>query len=204
MTQPPMIPMPPQPASAVGLDDLDDLAGPASSLDANWAENPDVVLAPHEASPDTNDNEIEAGVPAEPTGEAKKKGRGPTQVSIIDWTKATPRKADEFQNVSPAALPPTIEKIREFINQARANGWWSLYYPVLEYANRNSAQSTVTKINTWRNGKINRYGVRDGEEISARSEMQEKGKYVVWVSLLQAPESKADDRNTAAATPAAE
>jgi hypothetical protein len=198
--------MPPTPAFT-GLEDLgDDMAGPAVSLNDSPFENPDFVLdndALEAASPDTAADEIEPGVPAQPV-EPKKK-TGPT---IIDWSKATPRKEDTFTSTPVGQQgSPTTDAIRDFLNNARQNGWYDLYYPVLEYGSRNSAQPYVTKINQWRKGKTNTYGVRDGENISAKCERQAADKYVVWVGLLKDPGAKGEvnpPEKTISATPEAE
>lgn len=213
MTTPPSVPMPPQPAAPMmtGLEELDDMP---DELDSNfspdiekdgsgdgWADpsqaavaDPDYLaqLDPQDEKPDTDANEIEPGVPAEPVTE-KKAGRGPSKVTALDWSKASPRKADDFAPTPAGAqVPIVVQKIRDFLNAARQDDLYGLYYPVLEYENRNSASANVTKVNQWRKGATNRYGVRDGEEINAKCETQDKGKYVVWVALLKAPGAKGE------------
>jgi len=192
MTTPPSVPMPPTGPMFTGLDDLgdDDLAGLASNQDSPF-EDPDFVVggaALPEASPDTASNEIEPGVPATAEEPKKKSQRTYTPPTIVDWSKATPRKEDDFAPtpVGMAGVSPAIVSIRDFLNNARENGWWGLYYPVMEYTNRNSAQSYVTKVNTWRKGKTNVFGVRNGENIMAKCERQ-GDKFVLWVGLMQDP-----------------
>lgn len=218
MTTPPSVPMPPQPAVPMmtGLEELDDMPDELDSNfapdvedgsgNAGWADPSQAAVAdpeylaqldPQDEKPDTDVNEIEPGVPAQPEAEKKKRKTGPHAPSTlvaIDWSKATPRKADEFA-ATPGGAPLVslaVSKVRDFLNAARQDELYGLYYPVLEYGNRNSAQATVTRINTWRKGPTNKYGVRDGEEINAKCERQEKDKYVVWVALLIAPEAKGE------------
>lgn len=208
MTTPPTVPQPPSMPS-MGLDDLDDdMAGTTAvhendgqqPVASNWSEDPDVVLndapptaidydALEKASPDTDADEIEPGVPAQPEAAVKER----KMPVAIDWTKAVPRKADDFVATGPPALlSPVLEKIREFLNAARQNGWYDLYYPVMQFSNRNTAQSNVTKVNQWRKGKTNQYGVRDGENINAKCETKSKGEYILWVALLKDPGAKGE------------
>lgn len=215
MTQPPLPPLPPAPFT--GLDDLgdDDLAGLAGSQSDSPFENPDFVVggvdlnALEQASPNTDLNEIEPGVPAqaeEPKKKRKQVQSGPPKA--IDWSKATPRKEDDFaQTPGGEKGSPVSDQVRNFLNNARQNEWYGLFYPILEFGNRNTAQSWVTKVNQWRKGKTNTFGVRDGENISAKCETQEKGKYVLWVGLLQDPGAKGEvdpAPEGPSATPAAE
>lgn len=203
MTQPPTVPMPP---AFTGLEDLsDDMAGPAESLGDNPFEDPDFVLGnaavpegpaatrdtQPEPSPDTAADEIEPGVPAQPPTKGDKRGPG---VTIIDWAKATPRREDSFASTPTGQTntSPGIAAIRDFLNQARQEELYGLFYPVLSYGNRNSAQAYVAKINHWRKGKTNQFGVRDGEAIAAKCERKAKDEFVVWVGLLKDPGAKGE------------
>ena len=204
MTQPPVAPMPPA-ASQVpvaapipdqapygGLDDLD----VGDPTDAPWANEEPLPLNADgrdpRLDPDGMPLSAEAArslkAEAEATEAPKKKShpRTASKVTPIDWTKMTPRKEDDFAGAPISTLPPTVEKLREFLNTARANGWHGLYYPVLEFENRNTASANVTKLNAWRKAKSNRFGVRNGETLGAKCETQAKDKYVLWVALLVA------------------
>jgi hypothetical protein len=219
MTTPPSVPPPPPYAvpSLIGLDDLD------TPTQGDWADSSQEVVADPEylAKLDPQEEAAPADVPdalgaRDEEGEAvgpnglpmstrtsspePKERRAPNQVRVLDWEQMTPRRPDEFAAAAPAVIPGTVQKIREFINTARERGYYDLMYPVLEYKNRNSAQAAATKINTWRNQKTNRYGIRDGEEVNAKCEKQDVDKFVVWIGLLRAPDSKATDR-TYAMTP---
>lgn len=163
MTMPPVIPAPAVPVAIPGLEDLED---------------------GFETSPDTDSNEIEPGVPAEPVAE-RRGVRQASKVTAIDWTKATPRKEDDFDTqVGAQKLSETLQKIRDFINAARDQNLYGLFYPVLEFENRNATAANVTKINNWRKGTTNKYGVRDGETIAGKSEKQ-GDKFILWVGLLK-------------------
>lgn len=166
MTMPPVIPAPVVPTAIPGLADLGDgFEGDGSS-------------------PDTDLNEIEPGVPAEPVAE-KRGVRAASKVTAIDWTKVTPRKEDDFDTqVGAQKLSETLQKIRDFINAARDQNLYGLFYPILEFDNRNACAANVTKVNNWRKGTTNKYGVRDGENIAAKSEKQ-GDKFILWVGLLK-------------------
>lgn len=181
--------MPPAAPMFTGLEDLgDDMAGLAGNQDSPF-EDPDFVVGGAdlpEVSPDTAAGEIEPGVPA--VAEEPKKPKRPAvkPPTPIDWSKAIPRKEDDFAS-TPAGLQggsPALDAIRDFLNNARENGWYGLYYPVMEYENRNSAQSYASKINRWRKAKANAFGVRDGENIIARCERQGADKFILWIGLM--------------------
>lgn len=211
MTTPPSVPQPPSMppvAPNVGLDDLDDPYIPDPPEDfgeRNWADDsqasvadpdylaqldpPDKDGSGDDVHDPASENPFDALPPAEPEEEEEKKPKKKVGPIFLDWSKFTPRKEDDFEAGLGGGASPTSNRVREFINTARLEGWYGLYYPILEYSNRNSAQPHVTKINSWRKGKVNTYGVRDGEDIKARCTAGEEGKYVVWVSLQVAPDA---------------
>jgi hypothetical protein len=174
----------------IGLDDLDDPRTPEIPDEENWStDHSDEPLSSDDVHDPTTENPFDALPPAPESDEEEKpkKKVGPTTATFIDWSKATPRKEDDFAPSHTAVgRPVTSDKVRDFLNHARQNQWYGLYYPVMEYPKRNSAQATVTKINGWRKGKTNIFGVRDGENIAAKCEAQGKDKFVVWVGLLLA------------------
>ncbi len=184
-----------------GLDDLDDAyVSDMPDEERNWADesqafvaDPDYLasLDPQDTEPDPTADPFAGLPPAEPEEVEQPKRKPASVVTFLDWSKATPRKEDDFA-ARTVGVPGTSDKVRDFINHARQEGWYGLFYPVLEYPNRNAAQSMVTKINSWRKSKANFYGIRDGEDLGAKCEKQDGDKFVVWVGLLVAEESPAE------------
>lgn len=191
MTTPPSVPQPPA-TPTIGLEDIDDPRTPEMpDEERNWADESQMSVADPdyleslEPSTENPFDSLPPATEAEDEPKPKRKFSTASTAVFIDWSKATPRKEDDFAPSRPTNVPSTSQKVRDFLNAARDNGWYGLYYPVIEYPNRNSAQAQVTKVNGWRKGKTNVFGVRDGENIAAKCERQQD-KFIVWVGLLLA------------------